>query len=291
MTRGPGTPRTPRRHRRTATLGAVAGAGLLARGAFRLLLSRPPGGPDRWTRTNHRGESVSLLLGPAAVVGSVATAATAPGLTRPERLATILASAGAGAVGCYDDLAGATQVKGFQGHLGALRRGKVTSGLVKIAGIGLTGLAAAAVLRGHDSRPGVRAADTLLDGALIAAAANAVNLLDLRPGRALKVVLAPAPALLAGPGPALAGPLGVAAGLLGDDLGERGMLGDCGANALGAGLGAAVAARAPRPVRWAVLAGLLGLTFAAERVSFTAVIEANPSLRRVDELGRRPSPG
>lgn len=118
-------------------------------------------------------------------------------------------------------------------------------------------------------------------------AANVVNLFDLRPGRALKVVLAHTPALLAAAGPALAAPVGAAAGLVADDLGERGMLGDCGANALGAGIGVAIAARAPRPLRWAALAGLVGLTLAAERVSFTAVIEAHPPLRRLDELGRR----
>ncbi|WP_202805874.1 hypothetical protein [Actinopolymorpha alba] len=285
---------------RIAAVGVAAAAGLAARTAFRLLRSRPPGGADRWDRTNHRGERVSLLLGPAAVLTQAVTAAAAPGLSRPERLASVVAVAGSGAVGCYDDLAGSTRIKGFRGHLRALRRGEITSGLVKIAGIGASGLAAAAILAtdrdlearaGRRSSRAARATDVVVDGVLIAAAANVVNLFDLRPGRALKVVLAHTPAILAGAGPALAAPVGTAAGLLSDDLCERGMLGDCGANALGAGLGVAIAARAPRPVRWAVLAGLLGLTAASERVSFTGVIEATPPLRRLDELGRRPSRG
>ena len=63
------------------------------------------------------------------------------------------------------------------------------------------------------------------------------------------------------------------------------MLGDCGANALGAGL-AVSAARLPLPVRLVVLAGVVGLNLASERVSFTAVIANNPVLNAVDQWGR-----
>jgi len=64
------------------------------------------------------------------------------------------------------------------------------------------------------------------------------------------------------------------------------MLGDAGANAFGALLGLATAATLPRPARLAVLAGIVGLTLASEKVSFTAVIESHPVLRRLDEWGR-----
>ena len=47
--------------------GSLVGRGLAAgaaRGAYALLRARPPGGAATWTRTNHRGEPVTLLEGP-----------------------------------------------------------------------------------------------------------------------------------------------------------------------------------------------------------------------------------
>jgi hypothetical protein len=88
----------------------------------------------------------------------------------------------------------------------------------------------------------------------------------------------------------VAAPLGAAAALLPEDLGERAMLGDAGANALGALLGVAAGASLSRPARLALLAAITGLTAASEVVSFTAVIERTPALRWLDMLGRRPGP-
>ena len=65
------------------------------------------------------------------------------------------------------------------------------------------------------------------------------------------------------------------------------MLGDCGANALGALLGTALAAATNRIGRFGLLLAIAGLTAASEKVSFTAVIERTPVLRELDALGRR----
>ncbi len=90
-------------------------------------------------------------------------------------------------------------------------------------------------------------------------------------------------------GSLVAGPLGAALGVLPDDLGERVMLGDCGANAVGALLGLRLAAVPGRGTRAAVLAVVTALTLASEKVSFTRVIESTPGLRELDRLGRRPA--
>lgn len=67
------------------------------------------------------------------------------------------------------------------------------------------------------------------------------------------------------------------------------MLGDSGANALGALLGVALAARTGPVGRAGILAALVALTAASEKVSFTKVIQNTRGLRELDALGRRPS--
>src|SRR5690606_5998533 len=104
--------------------------------------------------------------------------------------ASTIAVAGAGAFGPVDDLAEdtATRTKGLRGHLGALAHGRLTTGGLKVLGIGASALAAAVLAPpagGPAGRATGRAADTLASAALIAGTANLFNLLDLRPGRAL----------------------------------------------------------------------------------------------------------
>jgi UDP-GlcNAc:undecaprenyl-phosphate GlcNAc-1-phosphate transferase len=277
---------------RAFLLTALAGAGT-ARAAYAAAKGRPPGGPQAWTRTNHRGEPVTLLEGPAVAAGAVAAAAIAPGAPARARAAAAVAGVGAAAFGGYDDLAGSGDRRGFRGHLGALREGQLTTGAVKLGGIGVTGIGAASTLGG----PPV---DMAINAGLIAGSANLLNLFDLRPGRAIKVALLAAAALRvpvrtaaddaagASAGCIVAAAAGSAAALFGEDLGERAMLGDAGANALGAILGTAAAASLPRGARLAALAVITGLTAASEVVSFTKVIERTPPLRWLDMLGRRP---
>jgi hypothetical protein len=261
-------------------LGAVA-----TRLASSALASRPPGGAARWTRTNHAGAPVSLLEGPAYVAGvTVASAPAGP--------AAVVAALGGGAVGVVDDLATDATDKGFRGHLSALRRGRVTTGSLKIVGMALTGVVAVALAeRGGERRDAPVSSllvDTLVGGALVAGSANLVNLFDLRPGRALKVVVATGLPLALGGRRSLAAAAaaGAALGALPEDLRGRSMLGDAGANAAGAVLGTALAGSLGRRGRVAVLLGIAGLTAASEKVSFTRVIESTPVLREVDAWGR-----
>ena len=190
-------------------------------------------------------------------------------------------------LGLVDDLLGGEGDRGFQGHLRALAHGRLTTGAMKLFGGGVVAIVLTAA-------PGdVSGRRLLADAALVALAANLGNLLDRAPGRTIKVgLLAYVPiALAAGTSPvglAVASVVGAAAGLLHADLGERLMLGDTGANLLGAVLGLAVVLETSRPVRTAVLVGLLLLNLASERISFSKVIDATPGLRHLDRLGRRP---
>jgi UDP-N-acetylmuramyl pentapeptide phosphotransferase/UDP-N-acetylglucosamine-1-phosphate transferase len=288
-------PRAQRRGRQgaLAVLGAVA-----ARGALAGVRSSP--GAAALERTNFRGRPVTLAAGPALALAASTTAALGAD-SLPVAAAALTAGLGSGAVGLYDDVVGARpdqkSAKGFRGHLSALREGRVTSGLVKIGGVGAAALAAAALLppvprAARLSWRGGRAGgavDVLLGAGVIAGTANLVNLLDLRPGRALKAGGALGVGLAGTRSAGLvAGPVGAAAALLPADLGEDVMLGDAGANALGAVLGVALAAGTGRVGRVALLAALAGLTAASEKVSFTKVIESTPGLRELDALGRQP---
>jgi len=273
----------------------VAGAGLAARGAWAALRTQPPGGAERWDRVNHRAETVTLLEGPAYALGAATAVALAPGVPPRLKAAAVLATLGGGVFGAIDDLRESGKNKGLRGHLGELAHGRVSTGGLKILGIGATGLAAAALAApdrasaSADDRDAGGLVDLLVNGAVIAGSANLVNLFDLRPGRALKVVLLTAP--LAGGSPAgrlIATACGTAAGLLRPDLAEESMLGDTGANAAGALLGTAAVAGLGRRGRVLTLLGLTALTLASERVSFTAVIARTPVLRELDLLGRRP---
>lgn len=259
----------------------VAGvAGVVVGAAAARLVRASPLGPAM-DRTNHAGRTVSLAEGPAYVVG----AAAATALAGP---APVIATLGAGVFGGIDDFAGDSRSKGLKGHLGALAGGQVTTGALKILGIGVSGLLAARVAdRGSSQSFG----STLVGGAVIAGAANLGNLLDLRPGRALKVVVLTAGTLLltgdAATRTAAAAAVGTALGLLPGDLAGRTMLGDTGANAAGALVGAAYIGAVGLPARLTALALLGALTVASERLSFTTVIESTPILRELDALGRR----
>ncbi|GAA3389728.1 hypothetical protein GCM10020369_40980 [Cryptosporangium minutisporangium] len=302
-------------------IGTAAVAAVTTRALQRAGTRLPASLTAALARTNHRGEPVTLAEGPAVALGATFAAVLGAALGAPEsgvnrRIAVAAAVAGLGSavVGAYDDIVGARPEqradKGFRGHLRALRAGRVSAGAVKVAGVGASALVAGALLgsgavgsgrgSGRPSRsPLGVAVDTALAATVIAGAANVVNLFDLRPGRALKVGLLAAGPLLAGPGrpvgegrdaaAAVAGAVsGAALAALPDDLGERSMLGDAGANAIGALLGVAAVAHLGRPGRAAVGAGLIGLMAASERVSFTAVIARTPALNTIDLWGRRP---
>ncbi len=254
-------------------------------------LAGPVGTSPAWQRANYRGELVSLLGGPAVVLAGAAGVAASWQVPARLRLAAVVAGLGAGAVGRYDDRYddryGIGTARGFAGHLDALAGGRVSTGIVKIVGIGAGGLAAGALAGRH-------ALDALLAGAVVAGTANLVNLMDLRPGRALKSGLAISLLLVARPevgGELVAGPLGAVTALLPADLAQRTMLGDAGANGLGALLGVGLIAAASRRRLVVLLLLLVGLTVASEVVSFSAVIDRVRPLRWLDRLGARPLSG
>jgi hypothetical protein len=191
------------------------------------------------------------------------------------------------AAGFLDDLVGAGP-RGVRNHVRALADGRVTTGLLKaVVAFG----AAVVIVALEPARPAtVRLAGIVL----IAGSANVWNGLDVRPGRALKAFLPAALAfLLFGElwlAPAVLGLFVAALVVLPLDLGERAMLGDGGANLLGAaaGLGLYLVLPGWGVVVAAALAVALNVT--AETITLSRTIDAVAPLRWVDRLGRRPEP-
>ena len=191
--------------------------------------------------TNHRGLRLPIVGWLAGARGDPAVALVA-------------------AIGLADDLWSGPE-RGFRAHL----RAGSTTGVLKLVGIPLVGLLATRKLSG---------------ALLVGLAANFLNQLDTRPGRALKAYLAGAVLVRA--------PLGVAVLLAPYDLREKTMLGDSGSNALGAMLGLSSVSRLTDRGRWLAIGALAGLTLLGERRSLGELIERTPGLSHLDALGRQP---
>jgi UDP-GlcNAc:undecaprenyl-phosphate/decaprenyl-phosphate GlcNAc-1-phosphate transferase len=250
------------------------------------------------SRVNYRGRTVVAGLGLPLVLGLLAWAtplalaarldplrAARIDLLTPSGLAVVVAALAFLILGLADDLIEDAGSRGFRGHLRALAAGKLTGGGIKLLGGVLAALVVASL-----AAPERRTAWLLpLGAAVVASTANVANLLDLRPGRCTKVFLPlwGAGCLLDPPGGAWsAGLAGAALAALPFDLRERGMLGDAGANALGAVVGTLLLA-GPVWLLLAALAVLLALQLLSERVSFSRVIDGNRVLRAADRFGRR----
>lgn len=255
------------------------------------------------TVTNFRGRKIPavgglvlmqcvLVCAGALALVKLSSAAPAPGVgaavasETAVHLGLLLLAAGFFSLGLVDDLSDGARAKGIRGHFRALLEGEVTGGLIKAAG----GLTLAFFVAAFWER---RAGPALLGAVIIAASANLLNLLDLRPGRACKFYLlvwiplavigsARAPSYL----PLSAGLAGAAAGWLHVDLSERGLLGDSGSNLLGAVAGAGIVLATGPLTQLLVLLILMALTLASERFSFSRAIDRFPPFRWFDNLGR-----
>lgn len=244
----------------------------------------------RWGRLaapNHRGVPVPRALGLALALAAAAATLTAAALGEVDATGWG-ALTGCGlvtAAGLVDDLA-PPGPRGLRNHLRALASGRVTTGILKLV---VTTGAAAVVVGLQPPRGGVARLSGIV---LLAAAANAWNGLDVRPGRALKAFLIPAVAFVVwgdlGHAPAVAGLLAASVLVLPLDLREAAMLGDGGANLLGFVAGLALLDLLSDGWVPAAAAIAIALNVLAETVSFTRVIEALPPLRFLDRLGRRP---
>lgn len=200
---------------------------------------------------------------------------------------TTLLVTGFSVIGLLDDVIGNHGARGIRGHLAALRHGQLTSGALKL----VLGVAVATVATLTTEGLGVQ----LLRVVVIAGSANVANLLDLAPARAAKgglIAFLPVLFLQHAHMYFVVGPIMFFAAilaLLAFELREELMLGDAGANALGAVVGFAwvSASAGNNEALFVVAVVVFAINVAGELVSFSDVINRVGLLRAIDRAGRR----
>lgn len=258
----------------TSLIASAAVAAAVARSGLDALPKRP----------NYRGEQLPFPAGALALASTLLVLGPLAVLDQAEDLQLWILILAVGILGVLDDLL-AGEGRGWRGHARAILRGRFSTGFLKAAG---TLSVAVAFLSERFSDSEMKSWLAVL---VFVLATNLFNLLDLRPGRATKAwVLFAIGMVVAGHangidvvGP-FAGPL-LLFGVL--DLRERCMLGDAGANVLGAAAGVWMVLTFSQTAL-AVAAGvLLALTIFGEFGSFSRVIDRFPPLRALDSLGRK----
>jgi len=201
----------------------------------------------------------------------------------PEHVAFLAVVTSLALVGFIDDAVGDTAIKGIKGHIGELIRGRISTGVVKLVMSALLGLFITAYYHKRLIAWGIYA---LLFSLLV----NFINLMDLRPGRAIKAFLLVAIALVILGGFSNVWMLiPVMAALpfyMKGEMEEKYMLGDAGANLLG-GIAGLYAVKSITLVTAAIMSVLLlSIHAIAEYCSLSKFIESIPALRFIDQLWR-----
>ena len=187
-------------------------------------------------------------------------------------------------LGFIDDILGDRKSTGIRGHFRELTRGHFTSGALKAIG----GVMIAIIVAGSLEKRYVL--EFLLDVGVLTLSLNAFNSLDLRPGRAIKVFLIVAVALIVAVWSPAAWFVWVLAippvlVLLWADLRLQSMLGDAGSNLLGAIIGFVTVSTLNWKANLVILALLVLFHLYTETRSISELVMRVRWLRRLDELG------
>ena len=187
-------------------------------------------------------------------------------------------------VGLIDDLIGNRDTLGLKGHIKSLLKGRLTTGGLKAVIGGLISLLIGSLFS-------FDIIEIIVNALIIALFTNLINLLDLRPGRAIKGFLLISVLFIA---IGLSGEIRVilissvayAIAYLPQDIKAKSMMGDAGSNALGAVLGITTAAGYNITAKYIILGLLILIHIITEKYSLTKIIEKNPVLNYFDKLGR-----
>lgn len=246
------------------------------------------------TVSNYRGVDIPCPLGIVVIAGSALAIGALSGLHQlgiTDRAVIALPTfvLGVAALGLFDD-AYAGESRGWRGHGAAVAAGGFPTGLLKAVGtLGLAAYAADEYLFAQDT------GHFLLITLVLVLATNLFNIIDLRPGRAVKTYLVLLVGLVVAQGTDLLEAVGTYTGAIvvagAYDLRERGMLGDTGANLVGAVAGVALVLTVTSTTGLAITAAVLAaITAYGEFRSISALVDRAPGLRHLDSIGRIKNP-
>lgn len=185
--------------------------------------------------------------------------------------------------GILDDILGNRDVSGLKGHFKSLINGNLTTGGFKALFGGFIGIVISIGVSKNIT-------DIIINTLIIALSTNLMNLLDLRPGRAIKVyILTMVGIFITLTGYIKLLPLLILPNVLAYfnyDLKAKAMMGDTGSNVLGISIGILFVMGYSLQVRIAWLVFLLFIHILTEKYSLTKIIENNKVLNYIDKLGR-----
>lgn len=185
--------------------------------------------------------------------------------------------------GIMDDIIGNRNVSGLKGHFKSLFKGKLTTGGFKALFGGFIGILVSVFFSEN-------LLELCLNTLVIALSTNLMNLMDLRPGRAIKVYLViMIPMIITLTGFVKVLPFLLVPNVLAyfnEDLKARCMMGDAGSNVLGISIGILMVMGYTNDVKIAWLIFLVLIHILTEKYSLTKIIENNKVLNFIDRLGR-----
>jgi UDP-GlcNAc:undecaprenyl-phosphate GlcNAc-1-phosphate transferase len=185
--------------------------------------------------------------------------------------------------GVLDDIIGNRNVSGLKGHFKSLFKGTLTTGGFKALFGGIVGLLISVTITKD-------IANIIVNTLVIALSTNLMNLLDLRPGRAIKVyLLIMAAVFLTVGGFVQVLPLLIVPNVLAyfnHDLKAKAMMGDTGSNVLGMSIGLVIVFGYSFEIRVGWLVFLILIHILTEKYSLTKIIEKVKVLNFLDRLGR-----
>lgn len=237
-------------------------------------------------KENYRGDLIPCCMGVIFTINTLVISLLLlkfqPRADYIELLMVMIGITTMGFIGLIDDFIGESDVKGFKGHIKMLFNMKLTTGGLKAVLGGVISIMISLIVS-------TGLVDFLINVLIISLFTNLINLLDLRPGRALKgflTVSLPIVFFITHTYQTiLISFIGTSFAYMPHDIKGRSMLGDTGANSLGIVLGI-VATTFPLRIKIAVVIFLILSNLYSEKYSISTLISGNKILSFIDDLGR-----